>query len=110
MEVANCLDQNKGILPRRYFRQVQVVSLIIYNMVLYTLIQDCTLDMNGYTKDLSMVCEDLGSIFILDNSPAAYRGNPGKCYNTLFAGKLMFVEVIFKNVNYKKNCIEDLVN
>ncbi|XP_019852770.1 PREDICTED: CTD nuclear envelope phosphatase 1A-like isoform X2 [Amphimedon queenslandica] len=58
MEVANHLDQNKGILPRRYFRQ------------------DCTMDMNGYTKNLSMISEDLSNIFILDNSPSAYRGNP----------------------------------
>ena len=35
------------------------------------------MDFNGYTKDLSSVCQDLSSIFIVDNSPAAYRGNPG---------------------------------
>ena len=36
------------------------------------------MDFNGYTKDLSSVCQDLSSIFIVDNSPAAYRGNPGE--------------------------------
>ena len=36
------------------------------------------MDMNGYTKDLTMVCEDLSNIFILDNSPSAYRSNPGQ--------------------------------
>ncbi|KAF7635155.1 FCP1 homology domain-containing protein [Meloidogyne graminicola] len=53
--VADKLDQGRGILQRRYFRQ------------------HCTQDYNGYTKDLSAVHPDLSSIFILDNSPAAYR-------------------------------------
>ena len=39
--------------------------------------QHCTMNFNGYTKDLSTVCQDMSSIFILDNSPAAYRDNPG---------------------------------
>ena len=33
--------------------------------------------MGSYTKDLSIVNEDLSSVFILDNSPGAYRHNPG---------------------------------
>ncbi|KAL3076014.1 hypothetical protein niasHT_037026 [Heterodera trifolii] len=53
--VADRLDKGRGILQRRYFRQ------------------HCTQDYNGYTKDLSAVHADLSSIFILDNSPAAYR-------------------------------------
>ena len=35
------------------------------------------MDFNGYTKDLGTICQDMSSVFILDNSPAAYRGNPG---------------------------------
>lgn len=53
--VADRLDRGRGILARRYFRQ------------------HCTMDYSGYTKDLSAVHPDLSSIFILDNSPAAYR-------------------------------------
>ena len=47
--------------------------------------QHCTLDLGSYTKDLSIVNEDLSSVFILDNSPGAYRHNPGnsnKHYDT----------------------------
>jgi len=56
--VADKLDNNRGILTRRYYRQ------------------DCTLDYGSYTKDLSAVCKDLSSVFILDNSPGAYRAYP----------------------------------
>ncbi|CAF0918196.1 unnamed protein product [Brachionus calyciflorus] len=56
--VADKLDNNKGILRRRYYRQ------------------HCTLDVGSYTKDLSAICSDLSKIFILDNSPGAYKGYP----------------------------------
>ena len=39
--------------------------------------QHCTLDFGSYTKDLSAICPDLASVFILDNSPGAYRSYPG---------------------------------
>ena len=39
--------------------------------------QHCTLDFGSYTKDLSAICADLSSVFILDNSPGAYRAYPG---------------------------------
>ena len=58
--VADKLDCNQGMLNRRYYRQ------------------HCTLDYGSYTKDLSAICADLSSIFILDNSPGAYRAYPGK--------------------------------
>lgn len=57
--VADKLDNNRGILQKRYFRQ------------------HCTLDYGSYTKDLSAIVPDLSSIFILDNSPGAYRAYPG---------------------------------
>ena len=60
--VADKLDRDKGILRRRYYRQ------------------HCTLDFGSYTKDLSAICSDLASVFILDNSPGAYRSYPGKDY------------------------------
>lgn len=33
--------------------------------------------MGNYMKDLSAISSDLSSIFIVDNSPGAYRGYPG---------------------------------
>ncbi|CAI2343106.1 unnamed protein product [Caenorhabditis sp. 36 PRJEB53466] len=56
--VADRLDRGRGILKRRYFRQ------------------HCTMEVGGYTKDLSAIHPDLSSIFILDNSPGAYRKFP----------------------------------
>lgn len=56
--VADKLDNERGLLRRRYYRQ------------------HCTLDFGSYTKDLSAICSDLSSIFILDNSPGAYRSYP----------------------------------
>ena len=56
--VADKLDTREGILRRRYYRQ------------------HCTLDFGSYTKDLSAICADLSSVFILDNSPGAYRAYP----------------------------------
>lgn len=59
--VADKLDNNRGILRRRYYRQ------------------HCTPEMGSYTKDLSAICADLSSVFILDNSPGAYRAYPREC-------------------------------
>lgn len=56
--VADKLDNSRGILRKRYYRQ------------------HCTLDGGSYTKDLSAISSDLSKIFILDNSPGAYRGFP----------------------------------
>ncbi|ODM91290.1 CTD nuclear envelope phosphatase 1 [Orchesella cincta] len=56
--VADKLDRNRKILQTRYYRQ------------------HCTLELGSYTKDLSNISHDLSSIFILDNSPGAYRSYP----------------------------------
>jgi len=56
--VADRLDSGSGMLRRRYYRQ------------------HCTLDFGSYTKDLSAINDDLSSVFILDNSPGAYRAYP----------------------------------
>ncbi|XP_039296977.1 CTD nuclear envelope phosphatase 1 homolog isoform X2 [Nilaparvata lugens] len=57
--VADRLDAGRGVLRRRYYRQ------------------HCTPDdLGSYTKDLSAVTPDLTSVFILDNSPGAYRSYP----------------------------------
>lgn len=39
--------------------------------------QHCTPDLGSYTKDLSAISVDLANVFILDNSPGAYRAYPG---------------------------------
>ncbi|CAI2737067.1 unnamed protein product, partial [Dicrocoelium dendriticum] len=36
----------------------------------------CTYDNGSYSKNLSLITSDLASIFILDNSPGAYRSYP----------------------------------
>lgn len=56
--VADKLDGGRSILQRRYYRQ------------------HCTPDFSSYTKDLSSISSDLTSVFILDNSPGAYRAYP----------------------------------
>lgn len=58
MAVAKKLESNRNIFKQKFFRQ------------------HCTMDFNGYTKRLSTISQDLSSIFIVDNSPAAYRQNP----------------------------------
>ncbi|KAL3313906.1 CTD nuclear envelope phosphatase 1, partial [Cichlidogyrus casuarinus] len=55
--IADYLDNGRHILQRRYYRQ------------------HCELS-NGLTKNLSLVSGDLSSVFILDNSPNAYRNFP----------------------------------
>ncbi|KAJ8920072.1 hypothetical protein NQ315_011726 [Exocentrus adspersus] len=62
--VADKLDAGRGILQRRFYRQ------------------HCTPDLGSYTKDLSAICNDLSSVFILDNSPGAYRAYPGRQCDT----------------------------
>ncbi|XP_066444778.1 CTD nuclear envelope phosphatase 1 [Eleutherodactylus coqui] len=56
--VADKLDNNRGVLRRRFYRQ------------------HCTLELGSYIKDLSVVHSDLSSVVILDNSPGAYRSHP----------------------------------
>eukprot|EP00795_Rhopilema_esculentum_P006895 gene6895-12504_t len=55
--VTDQLDRNKGVLKKRYYRQ------------------HCKVDIFGFTKDLRIISSDLSSIFIIDNSPGAYREN-----------------------------------
>ena len=56
--VADKLDNKRNILNRRYYRQ------------------HCMLDYGSYTKNLLAILPDLSSIFILDNSPGAYKRYP----------------------------------
>jgi len=41
-------------------------------------VQHCKLDHGSYTKDLSAIDNNLSRVFILDNSPGAYRSYPGR--------------------------------
>lgn len=55
--------------------------------------QHCTVDYGGYTKDLSAIHSDLSSIFILDNSPGAYRKFPSElAYSIWFRDDLISLE------------------
>lgn len=56
--ISDVLDRSRNILKQRFYRQ------------------DCVLENGSYSKDLSIVTEDLSSVFIIDNSPGAYRGYP----------------------------------
>ena len=57
--VVSRLDRRRKMITQCFFRQ------------------HCTMDLNGYTKDLTLVSPDLSKVLILDNSPGAYRSNPG---------------------------------
>ena len=67
--VADKLDRGRNILNRRY-------SFYHLSRLFRYFRQHCTMDYGGYTKDLSAIHHDLSSIFILDNSPGAYRKFP----------------------------------
>ncbi|KAA0188529.1 hypothetical protein FBUS_10630 [Fasciolopsis buskii] len=56
--VTEQLDNGRHILQRRFYRQ------------------HCTYDNGSYSKNLSLITSDMASIFILDNSPGAYRSYP----------------------------------
>ena len=56
--IASQLDPTQLYIKRRYFRH------------------NCSIDFTGYTKDLRIIQKDLSRIFIIDNSPTAYKGNP----------------------------------
>ncbi|KAL5251606.1 hypothetical protein ACHWQZ_G017097 [Mnemiopsis leidyi] len=60
-QVINVLDNKRGIFQRRYFRQHCVLDSSIHGQ---------------YTKDLSMILPDMSSVFIIDNSPSAYKNYP----------------------------------
>lgn len=64
-----------------HFMQVFYV-FVLELMQFVSILQHCTLDFGSYTKDLTIVNEDLSSVFILDNSPGAYQYNPGKAVGT----------------------------
>lgn len=56
--ITNRLDNNRGIFKKKYYRR------------------HCTPELGLFSKDLSVITNDLSSIFILDNSPFAYKNYP----------------------------------
>ena len=62
------------------FKQMNSSHVKFYMSIIVHVLpfQHCNLDYGSYTKDLSAITDDLSSIFILDNSPGAYRSYPGK--------------------------------
>ncbi|XKL59102.1 hypothetical protein PGB90_000118 [Kerria lacca] len=56
--ITNRLDNNRGIFKKKYYRR------------------HCTPESGLFSKDLSVITNDLSSIFILDNSPFAYKNYP----------------------------------
>ncbi len=59
--VIDWLDQGRGLIAGRYFRDA------------------CTFRNGSYLKDLAMVDTDLSKVCLVDNSPASYHINPGQC-------------------------------
>ena len=58
---------------------VYVICIVYYILYVSYVLQHCQFEMFSYTKDLSTISMDLSSIFIIDNSPGAYKSYPGKC-------------------------------
>ena len=76
--VIDWLDAGRGILAHRLFRDVSVISQSTVFALTPFVMQSCTQLPNGsYTKDLSMVEQDLSRICLVDNSPISYRINEG---------------------------------
>ena len=60
----------------RHNDRLFIIIIIIFYLV-YVL-QHCQFEFISYTKDLSVISNDLSSIFIMDNSPGAYKSYPSK--------------------------------
>eukprot|EP00128_Syssomonas_multiformis_P001079 Colp12_sorted_trinity150504_noHs@25003 len=56
--VIDMLDQGKGLISKRYFRE------------------SCVQSFGNYIKNLAMIEPDLSNILIVDNSPGAYEHHP----------------------------------
>lgn len=77
--VIDWLDAGRGILEHRFFRDVSVSCVSSLSPRADPAErQSCTQLPNGsYTKDLSVVEEDLARVCLVDNSPISYRINEG---------------------------------
>lgn len=82
--VIDWLDAGRGMFGRRFFREVRfLITLLCYSMLILnfrlSFTQSCTQLPNGsYTKDLSIIEQDLARVCLVDNSPISYDINQGK--------------------------------
>ena len=58
------------------YRKMFYIAYLVIGKINY-FIQDCINENGTYTKDLTLVDKDLSNVFILDNSPKAYKYFPG---------------------------------
>ena len=78
--VIDWLDAGRGIISLRYFREVSDNSSRIVRHLMRVTHQHCTqLPSGSYSKDLSILNEDLARVCLIDNSPASYNINKGDC-------------------------------
>ena len=80
--VIDWLDAGRGILGRRLFREVRSWCRSRMDKNAETDVnikrQSCTQLPNGsYTKDLSVIEQDLSRVCLVDNSPVCYSINEG---------------------------------
>ena len=85
--VIDRLDAGRGILARRLFREVRNITAHslpqrmesgMCGVTDRTSCQSCTQLPNGsYTKDLSIIEQDLSRVCLVDNSPVCYSINQG---------------------------------
>lgn len=80
--VIDWLDAGRGILPLRFFREVRGCGFDRgHDGSFSCALQHCTQLPNGsYSKDLSVLNEDLARICLIDNSPVSYSINKGTFY------------------------------
>jgi len=76
--VIDWLDAGRGILGKRFFREVSCAATDHEGRPLMTFDQSCIQLPNGsYTKDLTIVEADLARVCLVDNSPISYNVNEG---------------------------------
>lgn len=81
--VIDWLDAGRGILGRRFFREVSTFNdhAKRSRLIGHYLHQSCTLLPNGsYSKDLSVVEQDLSKVCLIDNSPVCYAINESELF------------------------------
>ncbi len=89
--VIDWLDGGRGLFGKKLYREVSPVTLLFVcracgirgsiglTTAVPTISQSCSLQPNGsYTKDLSLVEDDLSRVCFMDNSPISYNWNKGE--------------------------------
>ena len=83
--VIDWLDAGRGILGRRLFREVSRAAPYARRVrTERMMLQSCTQLPNGsYSKDLSIVEQDLSRVCLIDNSPVCYSINEGVLHDII---------------------------